>query len=44
MPSVVPDAIELVNRTFDLLEATYPKMDKLVRIKSAVSHSSGIDG
>lgn len=44
MPSVVPDAIDLVNRTFDLLEATYPKMDKLVRIKSAVSHSPDIGG
>lgn len=39
MPSVVPDAVSLVNLTFDLLEATYPMMNKLERIKSVASHN-----
>jgi hypothetical protein len=33
MQSVIPDAVELVNQTFDLLEATYPFADKLKRIQ-----------
>ena len=41
MPTVVPDAVTLVNRTIDLLEATFPTMDKLGRIESAAPNSSG---
>jgi hypothetical protein len=29
MPTGVPDAVKLVNQTFDLLEAAFPAMDKL---------------
>lgn len=42
MQSVIPDAVELVNQTFDLLEATYPTMNKLRRIKIVVSPSQSI--
>lgn len=40
MPTVVPDAVTLVNRTIDLLEAAFPTMDKLRRIESAIPHNS----
>lgn len=41
MPTVVVDAVELVNRTFDLLEAAFPTMDKLGRVERVVPQESG---
>jgi hypothetical protein len=41
MPTVVPDAVTLVNRTLDLLEATFPTMDKLGRVERVTSRGSG---
>ncbi len=32
LPSVVPDAVRLVNRTIDLLERAYPQIERLPRI------------
>ena len=33
MQSVIPDAVDLVNQSFDLLEEIYPSAEKLNRIK-----------
>jgi hypothetical protein len=40
MPTVVPNAVKLVNHTFDLLEATFPAMDKLARINCSATNGS----
>jgi len=32
LPSVVPDAVKLANRTLEILEQAYPRMEKLPRI------------
>lgn len=41
MPTIVPDAVTLVNRTIGLLEATFRTMGKLGRIESATLCESG---